>query len=716
MTLQLECQEQSLELQEERLRALLEEMRRFVSIKEKLSWVASLPEVEEFLSRHPFLISKEESSERQWVINSVIAIGQGHIFDVSEPSDEAVSSLEELIQQLLVIERFYAEIGGIIGYQQMTLRLLRANQNPAPAHPIKFKHLKGRNISVENREVSRAILWGIDHLPDVAEIYPVGGAADRLRLSDEKSGLELPAARLLFCGRTLLEGMIRDLQAKEYLYFKLKGKQLVTPVAMMTSREKENHAQILSICEEKNWFGRPKESFMFFCQPSVPAMNTKGQWCMHGPLQLLSKPGGHGVIWKLARDCGVFDQLFALGRKKALLRQINNPIAGVDYALLAFTGIGARHDKAFGFASCPRLQNAAEGVNVLVEIEKEGLSQRVLTNIEYPDLKKYNMAHWPAFSNTNILFADLKEVERAASRFPIPGLLVNLKKSSYKNQQGLVEQLEIVRLESTMQNIADYFATPANESDAEEELKCFLTVNKRSKTISTAKREFVLGSSLLETPEGCFLDLLKNAHELLSKYCKIETPQPGNAASFFAKGPSFLFFYHPALGPLYSIIAQKVRKGRMARGAELQLEITEADIEGLDLEGSLLILAKQPLGSVDEEGQLTYTHSSAKCTLRSVKVRNQGMDRRCQHVFWKNEIYRKQSCTIILHGSGEFFAANITLRGNLHIEVEEGMRVIAFEENGELRLRKERIEAATWHWDYLVDEEERIKLKRLEKN
>lgn len=49
-------------------------------------------------------------------------------------------------------------------------------------------------------------------LPDLGEMYPLGGSADRLGLVDSDTGECLPAAMLPYCGRTLLEGLIRDLQ------------------------------------------------------------------------------------------------------------------------------------------------------------------------------------------------------------------------------------------------------------------------------------------------------------------------------------------------------------------------------------------------------------------------------------------------------------------------------------------------------------------------
>lgn len=43
----------------------------------------------------------------------------------------------------------------------------------------------------------------------------------------------------------------------------------------------------------------------------------------------MMKPGGHGAIWKLMWDEGVFSWLGReQGRRAALVRQISNPMAG----------------------------------------------------------------------------------------------------------------------------------------------------------------------------------------------------------------------------------------------------------------------------------------------------------------------------------------------------------------------------------------------------
>jgi hypothetical protein len=63
-------------------------------------------------------------------------------------------------------------------------------------------------------------------LPDLGEIYPLGGSADRLGLIDPDTGECLPAAMLPYCGRTLLEGLIRDLQVEDlYVVPSMLGKK-----------------------------------------------------------------------------------------------------------------------------------------------------------------------------------------------------------------------------------------------------------------------------------------------------------------------------------------------------------------------------------------------------------------------------------------------------------------------------------------------------------
>lgn len=58
-------------------------------------------------------------------------------------------------------------------------------------------------------------------------------------------------------------------------------------------------------------------------QPLVPAVSAEdGKWLVTKPFSPVCKPGGHGVIWKLAYDEGTFQWFYDHGRKGATVRQV----------------------------------------------------------------------------------------------------------------------------------------------------------------------------------------------------------------------------------------------------------------------------------------------------------------------------------------------------------------------------------------------------------
>ena len=66
---------------------------------------------------------------------------------------------------------------------------------------------------------------------------------------------------------------------------------------------------------------------------------------------------------------------------------------------------------------------------------------------------------------------------------------------------------------------------------------------------------------------------------LLFEYCTVCLrlcicyAQIGDVEHFLKAGPNFIFLFHPSLGPLWDIIAQKLRGGALAPGSELVLEV-----------------------------------------------------------------------------------------------------------------------------------------------
>lgn len=97
-------------------------------------------------------------------------------------------------------------------------------------------------------------------------------------------------------------------------------------------------------------------------------------------------------------------------------------MAGTDATLLSLSGAGYADSRSFGFASCPRVVGAAEGMNVLLERKVRRPDGRVehaynVTNVEYTEFEKQGICDVPAApgsqyscfpANTNVLYVGLK--------------------------------------------------------------------------------------------------------------------------------------------------------------------------------------------------------------------------------------------------------------------------------------------------------------------
>ena len=704
----------------QRLQPVVNRMLFQTELEKKLFFLENSQEVKDYFSKRKNfkkLLSFFTSLEL-YLLYALIVMDQiEHLFIFKDEKALAnVLTVKKFLVDLIDVDSFYEREGGVIGYHLRSLKLLQERNFPKEVNSSeKYYPPEGIDLTKACPDIEEDVIFGIKSLKEMAEIYPVGGAADRLHLQDEKTHFDLPAARLEFLGRTLLEGMIRDLWAKEYLYFKLFGEQITTPIAMMTSNEKCNDTLIKEIVHGTACFQRPKDSFKFFTQPLVPTFTEEGKWCLKKPMELLLKPGGHGVIWMLALKKKVFKWFSLQNRNKAIVRQINNPMAGVDFGVLALFGIGCKENKSFGFASCLRRVKTSEGMNILKEVPTENGYSVVLSNIEYCDFQKFGVQDVPKNpdepysvfpSNTNILFADLKAVEEVTKSMPFPGMLVNFREMKHMDANGQECVSNVARLELLMQNIADGFSksrTKSIEGESCKDLPTFITFNKRRKTISPTKKQFVPGSGLVETAHGCFYDYLKNAEELLSEFCGFDIPKLPKEEDFLEKGPSFLFMYHPALGPLYSMIAQKLISGFFHYGSELQLEIADVCIQNMTLNGSLFIHAEKVLGDVVDDN-LQFSNNTGKCVLRNVRIINKGIDRSCDNIYWKNRIERKESCMILLQGNSEFIAEDVTLHGDLMISVKDGERLTAKNEDGEVVFVRKKISRTEPLWNYTLSD------------
>lgn len=661
------------------IRALQSRLKRASSLEEKELILNGLEAVK------PFLSNKDLGSltlEERVALKSCMAIGEWR----------ENGSLAN-VPYLKLVHDFFRSWQGIIGYQEIIIKLLlEEDQTDGKKHLLEAP---GLDIASETPELKSAIFEGLVAQNFVAELWPVGGAGDRLGLVEEKTKEPLPAALLAFCGYNLLEGLVRDLFAREWLYYKIAGRQLTTPVGLMTSLEKNNHNHIIRLFEGSCFYGRPKESLRCFMQPLVPVIDQEGHWQYDEEGALKMKPGGHGVIWKLAADHHILAWFKEAGRKVLLVRQINNPVAATDYGLIALLGYGTSHHKKFGFLSCERAVGAQEGMDLLIEKVVEGRHRYTISNVEYTEFAKFGVHDSPRSpgspysiypSNTNILFASIEAIEKAVEQQPLPGPLLNFKGHP-----------PLARLETTMQNIADdIFYESKTPGVKAEQLPSFILYGERRKTISVTKNPLVPQKTIRETAFGALYDSFANMVELFKTHCGFMLPSMPSEEHFVETGASVAIIVHPALGPLWTIIGQKISKGALHKQSELILDIAAIHVETLVVKGSLMIQALKPLGQTDESGHILFSEKLGRARLRNVTVSNDAACRPLEDFLMRP--LKKRGLSIVLEGFSEIDIADTLFEDEEEIVVPNGYKLII--RQGQRRL--EPLQEPSWQWRFTL--------------
>ena len=621
--------------------------------------------VKSFFNTHKkwydFLQKMEE--KQKFYLLSLIYLQQDEIFQ-KDPHSWPKEKLKMLLEKLEEIDTFYASIGGIIGYHNTFMQLIKnhsqkdAETTLSPATVFSMPH----NVA----EVKEKAIIGLKHLAETAFILVAGGAGDRLNLHDPFSQKPLPAAFLSFAGKTLLEWLIEEIQALENYYLQTYHKTCLCPIVLLTSEEKDNHQKICDFLKEKNNFSRPLDSFSLCQQPTVPLISEKGRWAFTEDFTLLCKPGGHGALWKAMLDNQGFAFLKKQQRKYALIRQLNNPVGSCDYNLLSLLGYGITEKKKFGFLSCPRRPLSATGSLVLKQRKTNQGYFYNHANIEYCDLvknnildeseKNSNFSKYPA--NTNTLFIDISEVEEKIRINPLLSMSINLKNTYVFDNK----EYKVGRPEMLMQNLADTFAVSSEEDInkvAQKKLATFILCNEQRKTLKPIKH-LLQKDKILETPESCLYAFMENYYEILSQTNTL--PPLDTYENTLKQGLPYYIYLSSFLGPLFSQIASKIQETTLQPLSELFLHLSHIECKKMQLQGSLVI-----------QDQSSHT---AKCYLRNLHITNAGLSSLSLSDIWQSTYKRKESLEIILEKDSEFIAENMHFTGNIQLYVPSKHRMI----------------------------------------
>jgi hypothetical protein len=631
-------------------------------------------EVIQYLNEHKWLRDIIDSSDplARSVVFSIIHTGQaGEVLVDPDSLSQGWSKWNTLMERLKQVELFYQPIGGLIGYHREVLVRLAIHLGLRAPHPKeKFTYEQPPRIDIRANSpfLKQTIVSALNEWEKIAFIMPIGGAGERLGLEDEQ-GHPLPAAFLSFEGKTLLEGLIVDIEAIESLIYESTGKTCITPIALMTSDEKNNHVLIEQFLKDHQYFGRPQDSIRLFRQKMVPVVTEEGMWVMNGPLEPVLKPGGHGAIWRSCDVHGVLDWFENQSKTHALVRQVNNPMAATDVNFLAVAGYGLSHLVSMVLLTCERLVHSSEGVNVLRLRHGKDSIERAITNVEYTDFSQEGIEDaadepgsiYSAFSsNTNLFLIEIAALRKALVKNPFPGSIINLKSKASVRVGDQIEFLRTGRLESMMQNIADSIETTDDKPLAQ-----VLLFAERAKVISVAKKKQPELGFALETPVSAFYDRQKMFRDLLASKCSIHLPMISGSSEYFHGIPPIVLHLDPRLGPVHSLIAKRLQGGTLSLGSFLQLHLQNFICRDLYLDGALDIEAS------DYRNGYVY--------FNRVSVVNAGWDleKVTPAFLWQRLSIPHKKCKIILEGKSAFIANQVVIESNQEWKVADGRMLIA---------------------------------------
>ena len=107
------------------------------------------------------------------------------------------------------------------------------------------------------------------------------------------------------------------------------------PFYIMTSDL--NYDQTVAYFEENNYFGKDKDTFVFFKQGMLPPLSSDGKMFLSEKYQVAMAPDGHGGLLRAMKNNGIVDDMRRRGLEVVYYFQVDSPLANVcDPAFLGF--------------------------------------------------------------------------------------------------------------------------------------------------------------------------------------------------------------------------------------------------------------------------------------------------------------------------------------------------------------------------------------------
>ncbi|MEK7307601.1 MAG: UTP--glucose-1-phosphate uridylyltransferase, partial [Nitrospirota bacterium] len=572
--------------------------------------------VEEIISK--LNLSKKESSfEHLSIINTLLELGQIHLFegwDALGVNDEAKVSF---LDQLIKMDADYP--GGLAAYRANGIKLLEASakeENPFDGYIPKVP--QGVELTTDHEQLLELQSKGLEVSGRLAVVLAAGGLGERLGYD----GIKLSIPIDLVTATTYLECYINSIITFQESSNRLNNEDRRIPFVIMTSNDtdamtKEALEDLSFIRDEEAGYARYSGrgiSIYIVKQGAVPAItNNQGDFCLkEGNLySLQAKPHGHGDVHKLLYQSGLVDSWVEQGITHTVFIQDTN--AQVFNAVLAGLAVSIERGFDFNFLTAPR--EAAEAVGAVTElVHKNGTS--MICNVEYNQLD-------PVLKATVNPEGDVLDPKTGKSPYPGNLNIIIVKNTKYKQvldqTKGIVAESvnpkytddtratfkKPTRLETFMQDIAKVFGESSVSFTNFEKRDVFSPVKNNIEVAAENPKNGNYPDSMA-TGEA---DHYKYFRKLLAQ-AGVDIDIEGNERTSW--GVPYQEGAKVVLSPDFAMTEQevinKVTGGTISDRSTLIVDGQDITIENLQLDGTLII----------------KTAPGVKLTVKDLKVSNKG--------------------------------------------------------------------------------------------
>ncbi|MBF0243828.1 MAG: UTP--glucose-1-phosphate uridylyltransferase [Planctomycetes bacterium] len=577
------------------------------------------------------------------LVRTLIEGGQEHLFEEWFQGGRE-SWGKSFLAQIDTLDRAYP--GGIKAYIANGRRLLeesRRGLNPfsgfTPEVPegICFDEIGEPFFEFER--------LGLERAGELAFVLVAGGLGERLGYS----GIKVALPSQLLTGYSFLESFMKHIDALDKAAARFVGHRPGIPLAIMTSDD--THDMTEGFLSKNDYFGWDPSRVSLIRQGKVACFkDADAHLAMHPNDKLLeTKPHGHGDVHLLLHESGLARRWLEEGRRHIVFFQDTNGL--VFNVVLAALGVSIKQDLDVNSVTVPRCPGEAAG-GIVRLVNEEGSSLTV--NVEYNQLDPLLRAtvdpagdrpdasgNSPYPGNINVLvFAAapyVAQLDRSGGAIPE---FVNPKYADKSRNLFLKN----ARLESLMQDYPRLLESSNGVGYSRfPRWLCFSPVKNR---LEDAASKSSSGLPPECAGSGEFDIYHAHAHFLELSGMHVEW---GETRSFggvvLARGP--LVYLNAEFAVTVGGLREKIRGGSISARSALIVEGEDVEIEGLKLDGALVIRAisgaKVRIRGL-EVHNLSWTHEPLKPGEGEEELSIRGF-----------RLFRRETRELVFDKTGEYF-------------------------------------------------------------